>query len=133
MSAAWVKDGDLKLRHFVPRPPQENNDPMQLMETSWYCLSGKKMADGNPMRCNYFTAASNTFPLGTLLFLENPASEFPGLYVVVTDRGPFIEPRLLDVSQGVARKLGFEKKGVITLNVRVVSGYKPCVVSYGAQ
>lgn len=40
--------------------------------------------------------------------------------VTVTDRGPFIKGRQLDVSEGVARKLGFIKRGIILLEVEIL-------------
>jgi len=90
------------------------------MHVSWYCESGKRMANGKPMNCEFFTAASNSLPLGTLIFIENPENG-RGVYAVITDKGPFVKDRELDVSLAVAKKLDFVKKGVVELQVRVVS------------
>jgi rare lipoprotein A len=40
--------------------------------------------------------------------------------VVVNDRGPFVDGRILDLSQGAARRLGMIHSGVARVSVRVV-------------
>lgn len=101
------------------KPPVEQPGAVRML-TSWYCSQGKLMANRQPMRCQWMTAASNTLALGTLLFLENPLTS-ESTYAVVTDRGPFIYPRELDVSLAAAHKLGFDLQGTAVLIVRVVS------------
>lgn len=65
------------------------------------------------------TVASPSLPCGTQLRLTNKANG-RSLLVTVTDRGPFIRGRVLDVSQGVARKLGFETAGLADLRVEIL-------------
>jgi rare lipoprotein A len=54
--------------------------------------------------------------MGTKLQLTNPANGRTAT-VEVTDRGPFIRGRNLDVSYGVARKLGMVDQGVAKLRM----------------
>jgi rare lipoprotein A (peptidoglycan hydrolase) len=103
----------------------QEKPPAQVAIASWYCLQSKQMANGQKMKCEWMTAASNVLPLGTLIFITNPENG-RSVYAIVTDRGPFVEPRDLDVSLGVAKKLDFVKKGVANLLIRVVSGQLPC-------
>ena len=40
--------------------------------------------------------------------------------VKINDRGPYIKGRIIDVTKGVAQKLNFIKKGVISVKVEVL-------------
>ena len=40
----------------------------------------------------------------------------------VRDRGPFVSGRVLDVSYGAAKELGFVDKGVTNVEIEVLSG-----------
>src|SRR5262245_28813709 len=64
-------------------------------------------------------AAHRTLPMGTRLAVTNPRNGRTAR-VVIRDRGPFIKGRSLDISNSVARQLGFGKSGVLRLNTRVV-------------
>jgi rare lipoprotein A len=65
------------------------------------------------------TVASPDLPCGTELRLTNPRNG-RSILVTVTDRGPFVRGRALDVSRGVARQLGFEIAGLARLWVEVL-------------
>jgi rare lipoprotein A len=80
---------------------------------SWYGAwhHGRKMANGRPFDMWAENAAHRTLPFGTrcrVRNLRNGAIAF----VTIMDRGPYIAPRILDVSRGTARLLGFEGSGV---------------------
>ena len=89
-----------------------------LVVASWYGANhaGKPMANGRPYDMYADTAAHRTLPMGTKLNLTNPANGRSAT-VEVTDRGPFIQGRNLDVSYGVARKLGMVDQGVAKLRM----------------
>jgi rare lipoprotein A len=91
----------------------------KLVVASWYGSNhvGKSMANGQPFDMYANTAAHKTLPLGTKLRLTNPANGRTAT-VEVTDRGPFIKGRNLDVSYGVARKLGMVEQGVAKLRMQ---------------
>src|SRR5487761_2170254 len=70
-------------------------------KASYYGWSheGRKMANGKPFHALRLTAASKTLPLGTrvrVTHLENGRS----IDLVITDRGPYIRGRILDISLG---------------------------------
>ncbi len=92
-----------------------------LVTASWYGPrhEGKPMANGQPFDMYADTTAHRTLPMGTKLRLTNPANGRSAT-VEVTDRGPFIRGRNLDVSYGVARKLGMVEKGVTKLRMNKV-------------
>jgi len=63
-------------------------------------------------------AAHRTLPMGTRLTLRNPRNGRTA-QVVIGDRGPFIHGRVLDISNVVARRLGFGGSGVLSLQTSV--------------
>lgn len=65
-------------------------------------------------------AASPIYPNGTVLLIWNPASG-QAATVRVNNSGPYWRKRKLDVSRATAEKLGFKKKGVAKLAVKVIS------------
>ena len=84
---------------------------------SWYGneFHGRTTACGQIYNQNDLTCASRTLPFGTRLALTRGERR---IIVVVTDRGPFIAGRDLDLSRAAARALGFS--GVATVHVEFV-------------
>ncbi len=80
---------------------------------SWYggFFHGRTAADGSRFDKTDYTVASRTLPLGTLLLVQNPRNG-KAVLVRVTDRGPYIHGRSLDLSQRTAQVLGIESAGV---------------------
>lgn len=77
---------------------------------------GKPMADGTPFEPESNFAASRTLPLGTkaeVTNLENGKTET----VVIRDRGPYIDGRIIDLSPKTARKLDMLEQGVVEVEV----------------
>jgi len=74
---------------------------------SWYGkqFHGRRTASGTKFDMNAYTAAHRTLPFGTILRVENTKSG-KAILVEVTDRGPFIHKRVLDLSFGAAHDLG---------------------------
>lgn len=81
---------------------------------SWYNDRSGRTASG--MRATY-GVAHKTLPFGTHLHITNPVNG-RSVTAVVTDRGPFVRGRSLDVNQNVARSLDFH--GVAHLNYSIV-------------
>ena len=98
-------------------------EPQTFMgKASWYGVSahGKKTASGRVFHRADFSAAHRNLPFGTVLRVHNLANSYHVL-VVVTDRGPFVKGRVLDVSHSAARALNFTRRGVTTIWSEVVS------------
>jgi rare lipoprotein A len=86
---------------------------------SWYGESyhGRATANGETYDMYALTAAHPTLQLPSVvevLNLENGRS----LILRVNDRGPFVNNRLIDLSYGAARELGFERQGLAKVKVR---------------
>ncbi|MBP7518512.1 MAG: septal ring lytic transglycosylase RlpA family lipoprotein, partial [Desulfobulbus sp.] len=58
-------------------------------------------------------------PLGTRVELENPETGEKAR-ATVTDRGPYVEGRDVDLSYRLARKLSLSRQGVANLKMRVL-------------
>ena len=71
--------------------------------------SGRRCADGSAFRPLGLTAAHRSLPFGTRLRVTLAGRS---VVVTVTDRGPAaFTGRVLDLSRGAARRLGFERAG----------------------
>jgi rare lipoprotein A len=86
---------------------------------SWYGWeSGNRTAMGEDFDPSRLTAAHRTLPLPTTVHVTNLDNNH-SVVVVVNDRGPFVEGRLIDLSDGAARKIGMRHTG--TARVKVVA------------
>jgi len=74
---------------------------------SWYGsdFHGRRTASGARFNMNELTAAHKTLPFGTLLRVVNEANG-KTIVVQVTDRGPYIRRRIVDLSMAAARAIG---------------------------
>jgi rare lipoprotein A (peptidoglycan hydrolase) len=82
------------------------------------------MANGKIYNPDLPIAASKTLPFGTKLEILNPTTN-KMLTATVYDRGPYVCGRDLDVSESVARRLGFWRKGVTELLVLPLNNIPP--------
>lgn len=82
-------------------------------------LHGRKMSNGERYDKNAFTCAHRTLPFGTRLKVTNPRNG-RSVIVRVTDRGPFVRGRIVDLSYAAARELGTLASGVAYVKVEVV-------------
>lgn len=75
--------------------------------TSWYGKheQGHRMANGERFDRFKFTAASRTLPLGTRILVTNLETGVSAI-VTITDRGPWIKTRILDLAEAPAKKIG---------------------------
>ena len=83
---------------------------------SWYALHGSRTASGERFDPSDLTAAHRSHPFGTRLRVTNLANG-RSVVVRVTDRGPRVRGRIVDVSRAAADRLGFKGRG--TAKVRV--------------
>lgn len=105
-----------KLRVRLPSYPQKQD-----VVASWYGKDhhGKPMANGAFFNMYGDTIAHKDLPLGTQVELKNPETG-ASVKAVVTDRGPYVKGRDVDLSYGLARKLSLVDQGVGKLTMRVL-------------
>jgi len=82
-------------------------------------LHGRRMSNGERYDRNAFTCAHRTLPFGTRLKITNPRNG-KSVIVRVTDRGPFVRGRVVDLSYAAARELGTLASGVAYVKVELV-------------
>ena len=74
------------------------------------------MANGRLFNMHASTAASRTLDLGSRVTIENLANERVET-VTITDRGPYVAGRIIDLSDGTARRLGFHEDGLARVEI----------------
>lgn len=88
---------------------------------SWYGeqFHGKQAANGEIFDMEALTAAHRTMPLGSIVRVVNLAN---GRYVHVriTDRGPYVNGRIIDLSRATAVSLGMEQGGLAMVQIEIV-------------
>ena len=88
-------------------------------KASYYSYSKRKTASGSSFDRNLLTAAHRRLPFGTrvrVIDLETSKS----VVVRITDRGPWVRGRVLDLSLGAARSLGITDRGVAQVRIEVL-------------
>jgi rare lipoprotein A len=73
-------------------------------------------AAGDPYDPDRLTAAHRTLPFGTRLHVTELKTQRT-VTVVVNDRGPFVEGRVLDLSLAAAKELGMVERGIARVKV----------------
>jgi rare lipoprotein A len=88
---------------------------------SWYGppYHNRRGSNGEVYNMNAMTAAHRTYPLGSIVRVTNVKTGSTAL-VRITDRGPFIPGRVLDLSLAAARKLDVWKPGVAEVKVELM-------------
>jgi rare lipoprotein A len=87
--------------------------PYQVGTASWYGeqFQGRQTASGEPYDMQDFTAAHLKLPLGSFVKVTNLRNG-KAVVVRINDRGPVVDGRIIDVSYGAARALGFKDRGL---------------------
>ena len=112
-------------RKYVPMSVEEAQSYRQEGVASWYGVEtrnkkgGHMTANGETFDPDGFTAAHKYLPLPFHVRVKN-LDNGRSILVRVNDRGPFVEGRIIDLSAGAARKLGFYKQGTARVRVEAV-------------
>lgn len=93
---------------------------------SWYGppYHNRKGSNGEIYNMHAMTAAHRTLPLGSIVRVTNLKTGHTAL-VRITDRGPFIPGRILDLSLAAARKLDVYSPGTAEVRVDVMETPEP--------
>lgn len=96
-------------------------------KASWYSIRtnyGTKTASGRRLSNDAATAAHKTLPMGTKVRVTNQTNGKSEI-VTITDRGPYVRGRIIDLTIGCAERLGFRQRGVVPVKVEVLGHVKP--------
>lgn len=108
-----------------PTPSPEAAAPRQSFnrvfsgKASFYSYSKGKTASGAKFDRDEMTAAHRSLPFGTKVRVTDVASS-KSVVVRISDRGPFIAGRVLDLSLAAAQTLGITDRGVAQVRVEVM-------------
>ncbi|MCV2484133.1 septal ring lytic transglycosylase RlpA family protein [Flavobacterium sp. SH_e] len=83
-------------------------------------FNGRKTASGKRFNNNDFTAAHKKFPFGTILKVTNEINK-KFVIVEITDRGPFIKGREIDLSKKAFMNIASNKKsGLVYVTIEIL-------------
>jgi rare lipoprotein A len=115
--------------NIAPQPDIEGRPvSSEVGLASWYGppYSGRKGADGTVYDQNAMTAAHLTLPLGTAVRVTNLTTNQSAI-VRITDRGPFVRGRIIDLSLAAAKAIGVYRAGVARVRVEAFPSATPQV------
>jgi len=113
-----------------PAAPRRSNMPVapppagytEEGNASWYGepFNGRRASNGEIYDMYKLTAAHRTLPFETMVRVTN-LSNGKSTTVRITDRGPFVENRIIDLSLAAAREIESVGPGVVPVRVEVLS------------
>jgi rare lipoprotein A len=111
----------------APSPPRPARAPVEIHDgetglASWYGhpYHGRPAANGEIYDMEAFTAAHRTLPFGTEVRVVNLTNN-KTVEVRITDRGPFIENRIIDLSHAAAVAIDLVGPGVARVRLDILS------------
>ena len=142
LAVALFGCGEKKKVRAAPPPspsPARAGAPVAFVEeigiASWYGhpYHGRAAASGEIYDMEQMTAAHRTLPFGAQIRVHNLTNE-KTVDVRITDRGPFIDGRIIDLSHAAARSIDMIGPGVARVRLELISA--PAALSpgfYGVQ
>jgi rare lipoprotein A len=116
--SVFAEDGDGVV---VPAPARPKPLETETGIASWYGYPyhGRHSANGEIYEMEKLTAAHRTLPFGTWVRVVNLRND-KAVEVRITDRGPFVDGRLIDLSKAAARAVGMVSAGVAGVRLEVI-------------
>ncbi len=112
-------------KRYVPISVEEADSYRETGIASWYGYEtyrqkgGHMTANGEAFQPEGLTAAHKYLPLPSFVRVTNLENR-RSLILRVNDRGPFVDGRIIDLSSGAARKLGFYEQGTARVRVETI-------------
>jgi rare lipoprotein A len=114
----------------APQPVPPHGKPLEteVGMASWYVPTypGAKAADGSVYDQNAMTAANRELPMGSIVRVTNLTNN-QTVVVRITDRGPFVDGRIIDLSLAAAKAVDIYRAGTakVRLEAYAPEGYDP--------
>lgn len=91
---------------------------------TWYTAEpGRKAANGQLFDDDAMTAAHRTLPIGTLVVVTNLKTR-QSAALRISDRGPFVDGRILDLTIAAAKSIGVYRSGLAPVRIQVYQAPK---------
>jgi rare lipoprotein A len=84
---------------------------------SWY--RDCRTASGEPYRRTAYTAAHRTLPFDSRVRVRN-LDNGREVIVRITDRGPYVDGRIIDLAEAAAREIGLLQPGLARVEIEVI-------------
>ncbi len=126
----------------VPAPPEETAPTpppsvsrhayVEVGLASWYGppYHNRRTSNGEIYDMHALTAAHRTLPLNSLVRITNLTTGH-SVVVRITDRGPFIEGRMLDLSVAAAKQVDVWRPGLARVRLEVLE--TPAAIDHGGR
>jgi rare lipoprotein A len=111
--------GQQPTRSSEDRPATQSFNRVFSGKASYYSYSKQKTASGATFDRNSLTAAHRNLPFGTHVRVTDVKSS-KSVVVRITDRGPWVRGRVIDLSLAAARSLGIADRGVAQVRAEVL-------------
>ena len=110
---------------YTPLAPRGALGFRQQGVASWYnehkfLWWGGETSLGEPFRAGAMAGAHTTLPLPCRVRVTNLRNGRSAV-VRLNDRGPFVAGRIIDLTPGAARRLGFKGQGLAPVEIKVLS------------
>jgi rare lipoprotein A len=114
----------------VPAPPGYTEEG----DASWYGVPfhGRRASNGEIYDMYKLTAAHRTLPFETMVRVTN-LNNGKSTIVRITDRGPFVNNRIIDLSLAAAREVDSVGPGVVPVRAEVLGGVDPTAGFFTVQ
>jgi peptidoglycan lytic transglycosylase len=101
---------------------------------SWYGapFHGRKASNGEIYDMNKLTAAHRTLPFDSIVRVTN-LNNGKTTTVRITDRGPFVDNRIIDLSRAAAQEIESIGPGIVPVRIEVLSGPDPAAGFFTVQ
>jgi len=125
----------------VPVPKKNKSAPVPAPSgyteegnASWYGVPfhGRRASNGEIYDMYKLTAAHRTLPFETMVRVTNLNNGMSTI-VRITDRGPFVDNRIIDLSLAAAREVDSVGAGVVPVRVEVLGGVDPTAGFFTVQ
>jgi rare lipoprotein A len=101
---------------------------------SWYGdpFNGRRTSNGEIYDMHQFTAAHRTLPFGAIVRVTNLRNG-KQTQVRITDRGPFVANRVIDLSLSAAQAIDMVGTGTAPVRIEILSGPNPTIGFFAVQ
>jgi rare lipoprotein A len=106
--------------------PHEGGTIYEEGKASWYGapFHGRQASNGETYNMYKFTAAHRTLPFNTMVRVTNMTNG-KSTTVRITDRGPFVDNRIIDLSYAAAKQIESIGPGVVPVQLEILSAIDP--------